>query len=103
MNVHKIGLIERIFKPKQSTQVKQTQATEKVDQVSLSSSAIEKSRLGADDRIKQIIKDTPDIRIDKVNAVKEKIESGDYFSKIDNEQLADKMLKSDFSVQIIKK
>ena len=100
MNVNKIGLIERIFKPKQSSQVKQTQATGKVDRVSLSSSAIEKSRLGADDRIKEIIKNTPDIRADKVNAVKAQIDTGNYFSSVDNELLADKIMKSAFAVHI---
>lgn len=100
MNVPKIGLIERIFKPKKSQQIKQSSTVQKSDEVSISSSALRKSRDGADERIQQIVRNAPDIRIDKVNEIKEKIERGDYFNSINYNDLAEKMLQSPFNLDV---
>jgi len=100
MNIHKIGLIERIFKPKTSIQVKSSLTAPRVDQVSLSSTAIKKFREGNGERIKQIVRDTPDIRVAKMKEVYAKIQNEDYFTNIDRDVLVDKMLNAPFGFQI---
>ncbi|MEA3547857.1 MAG: flagellar biosynthesis anti-sigma factor FlgM [Thermodesulfobacteriota bacterium] len=43
-------------------------------------------------KIQEILQETPDIRLDKIQELKEKIEKGEYH--VDSLQLADKMLMS---------
>jgi negative regulator of flagellin synthesis FlgM len=56
------------------------------DRVELSSGSLDVQK------IQEILQETPDIRLDKIQELKEKIEKGEYH--VDSLQLADKMLMS---------
>jgi hypothetical protein len=71
MNIPKIGLIERIFKPKKSYNINQALQIPNEDKVSLSNVALRKSREATNERIKQIFKDIPDVIADKIKELKE--------------------------------
>ncbi len=98
MNVPKIGLIERIFKPKKGLNIKQASVIQKQDEVSISSSALKKFK--ADERIKEIVQNAPDIRIDKVNEVKEKLKKAEYLQNLNYGDVADKLMKSPFGISL---
>ncbi len=100
MNIAKIGLIERIFKPKKNFNIKQTSQITNNDQVSLSKLALRKSREGADERIKQIFENIPDVRLNKVKEVKEKLKDNSYLKNVNYDELAEKLLKPPFGVKI---
>jgi len=55
-----------------------------VDQVKISASSLDVQKM------KGIIQNTPDVRMDRVQALKEQIERGDY--EVDHYRVADKML-----------
>ena len=61
-----------------------TQSTAGVDQVKISASSLDVQKM------KGIIQNTPDLRMDRVQALKEQIERGDY--EVDPYRVADKML-----------
>ncbi|MDH5680555.1 MAG: flagellar biosynthesis anti-sigma factor FlgM [Spirochaetota bacterium] len=100
MDIKQVGLIERIFRPKSLKPVKQTETPNKVDQVSISSSALKKFRDSADQRIKDIVMNSPDVRAEKVRDLKTKINNDTYYKSIDNDMLADKILGSPFGFNI---
>ncbi|MDH4128231.1 MAG: flagellar biosynthesis anti-sigma factor FlgM [Spirochaetota bacterium] len=101
MDIKKIGLIERIFKPIKNQLIKQTLTVQKSDEVTISSSVLRKSREGvSDDRIREIVMKTPDVRIDRINEVKAKFLNDDYIKNINNEVLAERILKSPFNYRI---
>ncbi len=100
MDIKQIGLIERIFKPKKNQPIKQRQDVQNIDKVSISSSALQKSKDSADERIKEIVMNAPDVRIDRINEVKSKLNQDGYVRNIDNEILAEKILKSPFGFNI---
>lgn len=75
MVIDKIGNINNIIEPKKSTPVKGSKEVKRNDSVQISSeakSAAEVSKLG------QIVKDTPDIRVDRVKEIKAQIANGTY-------------------------
>ncbi len=75
MVIDKIGNINNIIEPKKSTPVKGAKEVKKNDSVHISSeakSAAEVSKLG------QVVKDTPDIRVDRVKEIKAQIANGTY-------------------------
>lgn len=104
MDIRQIGLIERIFGPNQGQPLQKTPKIQFEDRVSISSSAMkrlkEANSIQPDERIKELVMNAPDIREDMVRSVKEKIDSGVYFSDIDKEILAEKMLKSPFGIRL---
>ena len=100
MDIKQIGLIERIFKPKKNQPIKQSTPTQKVDQVNLSSSAINRFKAVADEKAKEIIMNAPDVRIDKINSVREKLKQDDYIKTINPEILVEKILRSPFGFHI---
>lgn len=104
MDIRQIGLIERIFGPNNGQPLKKSPKVELQDRVSISTSAMNRLREvnenTPDDRIKEMVMKSPDIREDLVQSVKERIESGIYFSNIDKEILAEKMLRSPFGFRL---
>jgi len=60
------------------------QSTTGADQVNISASSLDVQKM------KGIIQNTPDLRMDRVQALKEQIERGDY--EVDPYRVADKML-----------
>ncbi|NOX26550.1 MAG: flagellar biosynthesis anti-sigma factor FlgM [Deltaproteobacteria bacterium] len=63
-----------------------TQAASGTDRVEISASSLDVQKM------KGIIQSTPDVRMDRVQALKEQIERGDY--EVDPYRVADKMLIS---------
>ncbi len=61
-----------------------TQAAGSTDRVEISASSLDVQKM------KGVIQSTPDVRMDRVQALKEQIESGDY--EVDPYRVADKML-----------
>lgn len=83
------------------SQLYQANSTKKVTSASAVSQKdrVEISRMGKDYQIaKQAVANTPDIREDKVAALKQKIASGNY--NVNAEELADKMVESYFNESI---
>lgn len=77
----------RVQKVKDASATDATDATEAAtasDRVQLSASSIDVQKM------KMIIQDTPAVRMDRVQALKQQIESGEY--QVDPYRVADKML-----------
>ncbi|MBN2160609.1 MAG: flagellar biosynthesis anti-sigma factor FlgM [Spirochaetes bacterium] len=75
MVIDKIGNINNIIEPKKSNPVTSAKETRKKDSVQISSEA--KSAAEAA-KLSQVVKDTPDIRADRVREIKEQIANGSY-------------------------
>lgn len=72
-----------------TTKVNETKSTDKV----------EISRTGKDYQVaKKAIANVPDVRMDKVNDIKKRMESGTY--NINMEEVADKLLKNNYDTSI---
>lgn len=85
------------IKTDSKVQVKKTQETATVDPKSISpTEGGDKVELSAGtkdaQKIKEILSETPEVRADKVEALKQQIEKGEY--QVDAEQIADKLLMS---------
>jgi len=75
MVIDKIGNINNIIEPKKSRPVAGEKEVKKGDSVQISS---EGKKAAESARLAQMIKESPDIRVDKVNEIKEKIANGEY-------------------------
>jgi negative regulator of flagellin synthesis FlgM len=83
------------------SQVYQTSMTKSTTKTAGSSATdhVEISRIGKDYQVaKQAVAAAPDVRIDKINAIKERMESGTY--NISAEEVADKIVDSYFNTII---
>ncbi|HNR87228.1 MAG TPA: flagellar biosynthesis anti-sigma factor FlgM [Spirochaetota bacterium] len=91
MVIDKIGNINNIIETKSAKTVSKAKSPKKSDMVEISSEgkkAQETAQLG------QIIRETPDIRREKVEAIKAQIKDGTYDKFVDNavlEMVADKI------------
>lgn len=80
------------------TQAYQTSSTSKVSKTSSVSVSdqVQISQLGKDYQVaKQAVTATPDVRVDKVNEIKSRMESGTY--DVSDEKLADKLVDNYFN------
>ncbi len=75
MVIDKIGNINNIVEPKKTKTVSNTKQAKKGDSVQISS---EGKKAADAARVSQIVKETPDIRADRVSEIKEKIANGSY-------------------------
>lgn len=91
MDINKIEAIKEIIKPQKAKKLQQTSKVGRNDSVQISSEAKEMAEL---EKISNIVKKSPDMRMDKIAAAKEKIKSGNYFNKKVAESIADKILIS---------
>jgi len=82
--VPQIKLEGRVQKARDKAAPTSAQATTNTDRVELSASSIDVQKM------KMIIQDTPSVRMDRVQALKNQIERGDY--QVDPYRVADKML-----------
>jgi negative regulator of flagellin synthesis FlgM len=90
MVIDKIGNINNIIEPKKSNPVTSTKETKKKDSVQISSEAKNAAEVS---KLAQIVKDTPDIRIERIKEIKAQIANGTYnFDKPEIiEMVADKI------------
>lgn len=95
MVIDKIGNIGKILKPNKpgNTQPAQKAVNTGSDSVSISNEAIKAQEAA---QVKQAVKNSPEIRQDRIKEVKEKLANGDY-DNLDNEMLdkiADRVARS---------
>ena len=75
MVIDKIGNINNIVELKKSKPVSSEKQTKKNDSVQISS---EGKKAAEAAKYTQIVKESPDVRIDRINEIKEKIANGTY-------------------------
>ncbi|MBN1497657.1 MAG: flagellar biosynthesis anti-sigma factor FlgM [Spirochaetes bacterium] len=75
MVIDKIGNINNIIEPKKSNPVSSSKETRKKDSVQISSEAKSAAEVA---KLAQTVKSAPDIRIDRVQQIKELINNGTY-------------------------
>jgi len=75
MVIDKIGNINNIIEPKKSGPVSSSKETKKKDSVQISSEAKSAAEVA---KLAQTVKSAPDIRIDRVQQIKELINNGTY-------------------------
>jgi negative regulator of flagellin synthesis FlgM len=91
MVIDKIDNINNIVDPKRTKSVSKNSVSKKADSLEISSEGKQAAKIA---EYTQIVKDVPDIRVNKVNAIKEQIEKGTYDKFTDNkvlEMVADKI------------
>ena len=91
MVIDKIGNINNIVDPKGSKPVSKKRDIKKSDKVEISSEAKKAAETA---KYTQIVKETPDIRRERVEAIKAQIKDGTYDKFVDNkvlEMVADKI------------
>jgi negative regulator of flagellin synthesis FlgM len=75
MVIDKIGNINNIIEPKKSNPVTSAKETKKKDSVQISSEAKNAAEVS---KLAQIVKDVPDIRIERIKEIKAQIANGTY-------------------------
>ncbi len=75
MVIDKIGNINNIVEPKKSKQVSESKGTKKNDSIQISTEGKKAAEIAKDT---QLVNQAPDIRIDRVKEIKEKIADGSY-------------------------
>lgn len=75
MVIDKIGNIKNIIEPKKAHATTGSKDVKKNDSIQISSEGKKAAEMS---KFSQIVKETPDIRVDRVNEIKEKIASGTY-------------------------
>jgi flagellar biosynthesis anti-sigma factor FlgM len=75
MVIDKIGNINNIIEPKKSNPVSSAKETKKKDSIQISS---EGKKAADTARIAQVVKESSDIRVDRVREIKEQIANGTY-------------------------
>ncbi len=83
MVIDKIGNINNIVEPKGAKATPRSRETGKTDQVEISS---EGKKAAEFSRYAQVVKDTPDIRQEKVREIKARIQDGTY-DKFNDDQV----------------
>ena len=99
MNVGKLGHIKSVYSSVEpdSKQAPKAQSAKREDSISISSEA--KDRY-TEDRLKQIVQDAPDVRQDKVEEAKRKMESQTYLNDILYDKLVDAILNNQWQVHL---
>ncbi len=91
MVIDKVGNIKNIVDPKSTKSVSKSKGVKKSDKLEISSEAKKAAELA---QYTKIVKDSPDIRKEKVEAIKAMIKDGSYDKIVDNkilELVADKI------------
>jgi len=85
MVIDKIGNINNIVEPKGTKSVSRARETGKNDSIEISSEA---KKAAESARYEQIVRETPDIRMDRVKEIKARIQDGTYDKFNDDKILA---------------
>ncbi len=94
MVLNKVGNVNNIYENKKSNSIKRPEKTDRADSIEISSAGL---KAAEEAKYTQIIKETPDVRMEKVQKIKEMIADGSYDKFIDDEVLgkvADKLVQS---------
>jgi negative regulator of flagellin synthesis FlgM len=98
MVIDKIDNINNIVDPKRTKSVSKNSVLKKTDSLEISSEGKQAAKIA---EYTQIVKDIPDIRVDKVNAIKEQIEKGTYDKFTDEKVL--KMVADKIAANLLRK
>jgi negative regulator of flagellin synthesis FlgM len=98
MVIDKIDNINNIVDPKRTKSVSKNSELKKTDSLEISSEGKQAAKIA---EYTQIVKDVPDIRVDKVNAIKEQIENGTYDKFTDEKVL--KMVADKIAANLLRK
>ncbi len=98
MVIDKIDNINNIVDAKRTKSVSKNTELKKTDSLEISSEGKQAAKIAEYTRI---VKDVPDIRIDKVNAIKEQIENGTYDKFTDEKVL--KMVADKIADNLLRK
>ena len=98
MVIDKIENINNIVETKRTKSVSKSNELKKTDSLEISSEGKQAAKIA---EYTQIVKDVPDIRIDKVNAIKEQIEKGTYDKFTDDKVL--EMVADKIAVNLLRK
>ncbi len=77
MNIEKIHGLNKIYKANKKSSVKKTSQVNKGDHVSISADAMKNAEIA---RLKEAVTLAPDVRMDRVNELKAKINDPAYFN-----------------------
>ncbi len=92
MRIDAFNQITQLYKTNSTKKAYKTNATQAADRLEI-------SQLGKDYQIaKNAVAAAPDVREDKVNAIKQALASGTY--NVSMEEVADKLINSSFNVSI---
>jgi negative regulator of flagellin synthesis FlgM len=75
MVIDKIGNINNIIEPKKSNPVASAKETKKKDSIEISS---EGKKAADASKVAQLVKETSDVRVDRIQEIKEQIANGTY-------------------------
>jgi negative regulator of flagellin synthesis FlgM len=89
MTIDRVGSIDPIQPGKKPGQTNQVSRTPKTDSISISSEAVEKAELY---RVRELASASPDIRAERVEELKAKINDPSYLSKETINATADKLI-----------
>ncbi len=90
-DISKVSGIDKIVNTSQTKPNPKIDQSENMDKVNLSAEA---KRMADIQRTIDIVKNSPDVRLDKVAEAKKLIESGEFSNKAIIDQVADKILKN---------
>ncbi|PKL11478.1 MAG: hypothetical protein CVV50_05660 [Spirochaetae bacterium HGW-Spirochaetae-6] len=88
MGIEKVGFLNKIFGISKKRAIKNTGNVELRDSINISSEA---KMMAEINKYKEVISKMPDVRMDKVEAVKEKLRNQSYMSKEIYAAVADKL------------
>lgn len=89
MTIDRIGPLDPVSKPNQTKQTEKTGKKTDKDSISFSSEA---RNMGEVYRAAEVAKNSPDIRMDRVEEVKQKLQDPDYINKKVVESVADSIM-----------
>jgi negative regulator of flagellin synthesis FlgM len=75
MAIDKIGNINNIIEPKKSNPVTNAKEIKKKDSIQISSEGKMAAQVS---KLSQVVKETPDIRVERVQQIKEQVANGSY-------------------------
>jgi negative regulator of flagellin synthesis FlgM len=91
MMINGIGSIDPIQPGKKTGRINQVQETAKTDTISLSTEALERSRL---DRAMELVAAAPDVRAERVAELRAKINDPSYINGVLIEATADRLMEA---------
>jgi len=91
MGIDKIGPINNYNKYNKINKKESIKSSDSSDSVSISKEALS---MADTNKVLEIVNNAPDIRTDKVNEIKAKINNPDYINEIVAKALADKIMES---------
>jgi len=94
MTINKIGPTDPVNMPNKANKVQKPEIKESSDSIKVSKSAIDKSELI---KTASIAKNAPDIRVDKVAEIKEKLKDPNYINDKVISSVADRIME-DFGI-----